>query len=277
MPYWMSRPNYERCRAEQAEADRPQFEATFAAYPDDLYDEPWHVDQDRIAARLAELQHQEPPAPSGPLFTEVHIWHWPKGNGKASAAPPPPWEPTGPGVWSAPAGTPMPGANWVSVFELLAEIQAEERADQMRRYLLDNTVTTRIPAAPPEPRPWGDPDSDPLEDIKSWMRLFPQADPPPPARRLHAGDAAIAAISAAVPSAQPRPAWQSGGLGPLTGIPIVRDQDLPSNAWELRDARTGEVLDEGTCGVSVEECQRVVDEYLDQLAEEAEIPRHLFM
>jgi hypothetical protein len=275
MRYLMSRAKYERCRAELDEADLPWFEATFAAYPDDLSEPEWTVDQDRIAARLAELQYQLPPPPGGPWSPQQEIWTWPKGNGKASAAPPPPWEPIGNGCWTAPAGTPKPGDSWVDVVELMLELQAEnDRVEPMRRYLLDNTVTTRIESTVPRLE-WDTPKGDPLEAIKSWMRIWRMRDLPP-GRRLHAGDAAIAAFTAGVPRAPARPAWQSGSLGSLTGIPIVRDEDLPSNVWQLRDARTGDVLDEGTCGASVEECERVVAEYLDQLAEEAEVPRHLF-
>lgn len=230
------------------------------------------IDQARIAADLAALTAAQLAPPTSRGLPEIHIWHWPRRNGKASAAPPPPWEPIGPGVWIAPYGTPMPEPNWADVTEVVEEFAAADTDGAIARYLLQEPGHGQIVSAPMV----ADPDpGNPLEDLRSWMRLYRDKDLPP-ARRLEAGDAAIAAINAGTPCASTTPDWrQVTTINDLTGIPIVRAEDLPTNAWRLVDARTGEVVDSGTMGASVEECERIVRQYLEDLAEEAEIPRHL--
>lgn len=230
------------------------------------------LDQARIAARLAALQAAVPADPLRPWTDEAYICFWPKGNGKRSAAPPPPWEPIGHGAWIAPYGTPMPQPHWADVFDQVEDFYGEDETGRAARYLLNNTVDEivyDIPAVEPAA------EGSSLEYMKSLMRLRRDKDLPP-ARRLEVGDAALAAITAGVPCASTDPAgYRVGTINDLTGIPIMRREDLPANAWRLVDARTGAVVDSGTYGASAQELERVIRQYIEDLAEEAEIPRHL--
>lgn len=150
---------------------------------------------------------------------------------------------------------------------------AEDVRQQMDRYFLNDLVVgSGIESAAPAPDPAN---SSPLEELRSWMRSYRVADLPPP-RRLHAGELAIRVITAALPAARQDPGWRPGPLAHWTGIPIVHDERLAANAWQLVDPRTGEVVDSGTCGPSVEECQRVVDQVIDELTEQAQLSRRFF-
>lgn len=62
---------------------------------------------------------------------------------------------------------------------------------------------------------------------------------------MHPVDLAEMMATAAKPE---RPAFfdPTASLIPLTGLPLVRDEDLPPGTWRLVHNSTGEVLREGT-------------------------------
>lgn len=132
MKYLISRGDYERVTAGMNPGERAQIDALFERYPevdDDGREVLKRVDQDRVAARFAQLLAVEPPRlrfepgrrrrarliefedGGDPPETNL-VWFAPKGNGKTSGAArlPEPWRELGPGVWVAPVDTPPPDA-----------------------------------------------------------------------------------------------------------------------------------------------------------------------
>lgn len=234
--------------------------------------------------------------------------------GRSTMPPlPAPWKEVGYGVWTAPIGTPEPFAappptveqfnawmaelpvidadtmrppGWLTAAEiedLLREPDVDAYREAWRKYL--NEVVEAQPAgagivttAPAMATAWTG--GNPLEDLRAAMRRINEADLPP-ARRLEAGWMAVDAIKQHLGPARPR-GWSKdmpgalGSLAWLTGIPIVpKDDELAPNQWRLVDARTGEVLHEGTLGPALEEYHRVAREAADQIADEAGVPRDL--
>lgn len=276
MKLLISRGVFERLCAGQSPVVRAELAELVTLYPDDqpppeLFD----VDDERIGAAFEKLiRDQVLPAPPPLPFLEPKLSPWPivideaydfneQGQpssisvhdpeavdfGRATDAGitlPPPWEKLGPGVWSAPAGTPPP---WLG----------QACADSLGAIVND--------WQPPAPSP------DPLGDLRAAMDKMKTLPRPRP-RRLEAGDLALIALTTVEGPAHQ--GWMPPGtVAALAQVPIVRNGTLPAHAWRLVDPDTDEVLLEGTIGATIEQLQAVVDEAVDQLAEEYGIPRNL--
>lgn len=189
--------------------------------------------------------------------------------GPADKQLPEPWVALAPGVWSAPAGTVPPGADeeeqaWVN--DMAQEFgAAADRHREGRRYFLNALTTAQ--------------DTDPVEDMRAWMNRYEEL-VGRRVTRIEAGRDAYAAIQAA---AEPKPqrGWPKdnlsavGTLAGLTSVPVTARDDLPPTRWRAVDGRTGEVIDEGTAGNTVDDYQRVVDDALDEFAARIGMPRNL--
>jgi hypothetical protein len=284
MKIWISRGNFERLAAGLSPVEKAQLREQVNLYPDKIEPE-WHIDQDRVAADLAELAAAGTRIPPYP----PPVWRWWPGSRKMGLRTwtvteddepprtfelvdgedtgvdlPDPWVKLGPGAWIAPADTPPPP---LGVQEVLAEF--EEWPDT-GRYFLNGIVTTAEPN--PEPPCL-------VSDVNNAMRYLVEH-PPPPARRVEAGELALAAI-AAMPSSAAGRGWPkdptnlAAGLVHLIGLPIVCNDDLPANVWQVVDATTGEVLSETTISPTLEEYLRVARDAVDDLADKAGIPPFL--
>jgi hypothetical protein len=267
MRYLISKGDYARVTAGMTPEQVAEVDAQFAVYPDIDPDGELlvRVDQDRIGAAYARLLADEPL----PLVPSRPVWFGGRRNGRSRWHLPAPWDEIGPEVWWAPAGTPPPG-DWIPVEDLVGEYLTEEATS--RRYFL-NDWTPSASAWNPEK------DGNPLDDMREFMRRWRDYEAPPP-RLLKAGDNALTAIAAgARPVARgwPKdPTGAAGALADLAGIPIVRDPDLPPNAWQLVDPRSGEVLYEGDISDRLGEYVRVMREYSAEVAEQAGLPRDFF-
>lgn len=275
MKLLISRGNFERICAGMSPIERARLAEQVQLYPDDLAEPGFVADQERIGAAwekaVRDLVLPAPPplprlepvlSPWPEIIDEVHSWragdwsfrdvdHTADDGTTLSAGTigtdidmPPPWEELGPGCWVAPAGTPPP---WVNP------------ADRTAREFLNDWVPEQ-------------PATNPLEDLRAAQIMLKGKTQRP--RRLEAGQLALAALTTlAGPKGE---GWAPpGALAKLTEVPIVRGPDLPANAWRLVDVCSGDVLLEGTIGPSIDELKTIIDQFLDQVAEEYGIPRDL--
>lgn len=270
-------------------------------YPDDL-DVDWHVDQGRIGERYEQLLREPPPSPwrdrepverwwsaepaAKPwIYRELweqcaepgpQKWHYePPADQEAGPELAPPWRELGPGVWWAPEGTPPPTFErhvpqqthpddmWLGVNDLVDDLVVKQ--DHPDRYFLNDWT-------PSEPAKLT------VEVLTAYTRQLMEADLPGP-RRLEAGWRAVIALALA---ARPRRrGWAkdvvsaTADLVALAGIPIVRNPNLPGDQWRLLDAKTEDVLHEGTISPSLADHLRVVEDCVDRMADEFDVPRDL--
>jgi len=273
MKYLISQGKYDRATAGMSPTERAEVDAAFAVYPDALEDEPdIEVDQDRIAARYAELlreQHRTATVGKPPVGA--------RRNGKNSWTPPEPFKQLGPGVWTAPAGTPPP---WLNVDDLVEELRVEQVADERRALLprfvypdpdAASGIIVDVPCAPATAEK-------PLESMLASMDRLREMNLPGP-RRLEAGAVAVDAIAAAAEPATR--GWSKdvtgaiGSLAYLTSIPIRCRDDLPANKWRLVDTETGDVLCEGTISPELADYVRALKEHAADVANEHQPPKRL--
>jgi hypothetical protein len=233
------------------------------------------ADQDRITARYAELERdlrEQPrlPAAGDPVVDEVD-WTRPEVPAAHHVDADDGWF-----TWTAPEQRGETGfgpAGWMRLADLEDATRAsqEARAQAWERIIRLVVVDQEVPS-PEAP-------GDALTAMRLWMDKYQQADLPGP-RRLEAGETAVAAIRATATQAPAATSWpgdEAGNLAHLmTGIPIVpNDEDLEPGQWRLLDTQTGEVLHEGTIRPDLAEYVRVAKEAVEQLADEAEMPRNL--
>lgn len=308
MTYLISRANYERCTEGMTDTQRADFDRDFMRYPERLDSPDGRIDVDRVADAYATLRAREMGMPPQLTFEAVRErvpfarwglttttapyetawWHCPKGNGKSSWRPPAPWEEIGDGVYAAPTGTPMP----FFTPDPGPAPTIEEQAEQQQRWpygpghrLLDDLIPAGdlngrwLPDETPHRyflNQWVEapPPADPLADLLAWMRRYTlRAARPPRAKRIACGKVVIGALRLVGRSATLAAA---GSAIDLAGIPVVPDPDLPEDVWQLVDAETNEVLDEGHVGSHLVELMRVMRETIDDLADRTGVPRDLF-
>lgn len=248
-----------------------RFDQVFVVYPDKVVPE-LVVDQNRIAARYDELlleQHRSqatPPAPPGPAARRPAVYEWADYDL--------------PGLDQA--GWPC-RSEWADIDALADELNAE--ASTARRYFLNQVVVGRpgITTTATIATNWLEAAAEPLnlEQLLDFIRAWSRHTPPPP-RRLNVGAIAQQVFAAAARRSSTDIGWpkdvhsSAAALARLTGIPIVPDPDLPANAWQLVDQRTGEVLYEGTAGPDLTEYIEAIRDDIDKVADEAGLPRDLF-
>lgn len=287
MKFLISRGNYARVTAGMTDAERAQVDAMFEQYPADLYEDApvIQVDQSRVGQRFVELQEQARQRDAAALLAFA-----------AAQALPPPWKEYGPGVWTAPPGTPAPFVSgepptveefntwtaampvpdldqWIPVEDLVGEMYATEDRELDRWRLLLNNLVEGVPAGAgivtSVPPPGLSASASPLEDVLTWMQRIKEMGLPK-ARRLEGGDIALAAIAAVLPPSRPKgPAWASGAIGALTGIPIVANADLGPHDWRLVDVESGEVVDEGTIAPELADTVKTARAVLEATAKQA--------
>jgi hypothetical protein len=275
MKLWISRGRFERLCAGLSPIARAELADLVQLYPDDVEQE-FVVDQDRIGSAWDKLTRDDlvldvVPTPVltpwlkqtptlGPwpvIIDETHTWRdvghvvddgvtlFAEDVG-AGPQLPPPWELLAENCWVAPAGTPPP---WVDAFDHAASQYVNDRVSE-------------------EP-------GNPLADLREAFAVF-ECKAPPTARRLEAGDLAVTAIAALADGDSQDKAWRlPGELGDLTGVPVVRNSSLTPNAWRLVDVHSGDVVLEGTAGPSIDRFRAVIDQLVDDMAEEYGIPRDL--
>ncbi len=285
MKLLISRGNFERVCAGLSPIERERLAEQVQLYPDGDPPRVFVADQERIGNTLGDLMRTEEAGyaaqaaaagerwrarwetvmrPLPTVIDETHVFRdWElegfrdlgaTDEGELGAAPsdaadmtlPAPWEQISPGCWVAPVGTPPPWA--------------------------DQIVNDAVATASTD---WDDPDAQaPPVTAETVRKAIDRADHLGPPRQLKAGDLALTALR--LLAAPEREGWPPPGvLAKMTGVPIVRDDALPSNGWQLVNPVSGDVLLQGAIGPSVEELTAVIDKAVEDLAEEYGIPRHL--
>ncbi len=264
----MSRVRFESLCRGLSPVEQEELATCVDLYPDDIYEPPWLIDQDRIGAEFERLraEQQARAAAATSWAWAGWLWSWPRNNGKTALARslPPEWKPAGHGVWVAPAGTAPP---WLSGGDLAYE-EFLEPAEWARRHFLNDVVVAK-----PTPD-----ELDAAETVHQMMALYARLKPGI-VRQLRAGPRAMDAIARRFSQAEAAPGDASvvEPIGELGGISVVVDPDLAVNAWQLVDPVTGKVLFEGVIGSTVDDYVEAVRDCIDDLAERSGLPPKFFM
>lgn len=192
MKYLISRGKYARITAGMSPADRAELDEIVELYPDEVEPPPVVADQDRIAARFAELLEQPPPVLPPPPVPPPTPASWAafagwdttyvaydemRRPGSVRWAVADPWEEVGPGVWVAPLA---PDPAWIRLSDLEDQILAAQEAagqrwEQIMRLIQIEpdgppgivTTVAPTPAAP----------DNALDSIRLWLNDYKKANP----------------------------------------------------------------------------------------------------